>query len=145
MADELLWPARNVAQYAYCPRLFYYMQVEGIFLPSSDTEKGLAVHRRVDKPSAEKKPDQISETDPDRPQVIRSLVLTSKTLGLTATLDLAEVSGQVAVPVEYRKGRPKHVAMAPPSDNPYDPDDADTLWTVQFFGWARRSGNRPKT
>lgn len=42
--DESLWPARNVAEYAYCPRLFYYMQVEGIFVPSSDTEKGVAVH-----------------------------------------------------------------------------------------------------
>lgn len=43
--DESLWPARNVAEHAYCPRLFYYMQVEGIFVPSSDTEKGVAVHR----------------------------------------------------------------------------------------------------
>jgi len=48
--DESLWPARNVAEHAYCPRLFYFMQVEGIFVPSSDTEKGVAVHRRVDKP-----------------------------------------------------------------------------------------------
>jgi len=29
--DESLWPARNVAEYAYCPRLFYFMEVEGIF------------------------------------------------------------------------------------------------------------------
>lgn len=32
--DESLWPARNVAEYAYCPRLFYYMEVEGIHVPS---------------------------------------------------------------------------------------------------------------
>jgi len=121
--DESLWPARNVAEHAYCPRLFYYMQVEGIFIPSSDTEKGAAVHRRVDKPSAAE-PDHDEEApSPDRPKVVRSLVLTSKSLGLTATLDLAEISGQVAVPVEYRKGRPKRAAMAPPPDDPGQADE----------------------
>ena len=83
------------------PRLFYYMQVEGIFVPSSDTEKGAAVHRRVDKPSAALEKVDESEADPDRPRIVRSLALTSESLGLTATLDLAEISGQVAVPVEY--------------------------------------------
>lgn len=34
--DESLWPARNVAEFAYCPRLFYLMEVEGIHLPSDD-------------------------------------------------------------------------------------------------------------
>ncbi|GAB4304296.1 MAG: CRISPR-associated endonuclease Cas1 [Desulfuromonadia bacterium] len=115
--DESLWPARNVAEYAYCPRLFYYMQVEGIFVPSSDTEKGVAVHRRVDKPSAAQEKVDESEADPDRPKTVRSLALTSESLGLTATLDLAEISGQTAVPVEYRKGRPKHVAVGPPADD----------------------------
>jgi len=114
--DESLWPARNLAEYAYCPRLFYYMQVEGIFVPNSDTEKGVAVHRRVDKPSAALEKADAGEDDPERPKVVRSLVLTSETLGLTATLDLAEISGQTAVPVEYRKGRPKRVAGSPVDD-----------------------------
>lgn len=115
--DESLWPARNVAEHAYCPRLFYYMQVEGIFVPSSDTEKGVAVHRRVDKPSAAKGKVDESEGDTDRPKPVRSLALTSKLLCLTATLDLAEISGQVAVPVEYRKGRPKRVSTGSPPDD----------------------------
>ncbi len=115
--DESLWPARNVAEYAYCPRLFYYMQVEGIFVPSSDTEKGVAVHRRVDKPSASLEKVEVGEDDPERPKVVRSLALTSESLGLTATLDLAEISGQTAVPVEYRKGRPKHISMGPSADD----------------------------
>lgn len=122
--DESLWPARNVAEHAYCPRLFYYMQVEGIFVPSSDTEKGVAVHRRVDKPSAAHEKVDESETDPDRPKVVRSLALTSESLGLTATLDLAEISGQVAVPVEYRTGRPKRVSLGPPSDDPGEAEEA---------------------
>lgn len=105
--DESLWPARNIAEYAYCPRLFYYMQVEGTFLPSSDTEQGLAVHRRVDKPSAAPAPEDASAAERERPTVVRSLTLTSDTLRLTATLDLAEIAGIAAVPVEYRKGRSK--------------------------------------
>jgi len=116
--DESLWPARNVAEYAYCPRLFYFMEVEGIFLPSVDTEKGLAVHRRVDRPSAEPSYDDQEEADPAKPKSVRKLTLTSKALGLTATLDIAEISGKVAVPVEYRKGRPKRVRLAAPPDAP---------------------------
>lgn len=123
MPDEFLWPARNVAEHAYCPRLFYYMQVEGVFLPSSDTEKGVAVHRRVDKPSAASADGGDSQEDPERPKVVRSLALTSQTLGLTATLDLAEISGQVAVPVEYRKGRPKRTSLAPPEDDPGETEE----------------------
>lgn len=115
--DESLWPARNVAEYAYCPRLFFYMQVEGIFIPSSDTEKGLAVHRRVDKPGISLENADAGECDPERPKVVRSLALTSESFGLTATLDLAEISGQTAVPVEYRKGRPKRIVMEPSYDD----------------------------
>jgi CRISPR-associated protein Cas1 len=117
-----MWPCRGVAEHAYCPRLFYYMTVEGIFAPSADTEQGKGIHRRVDRPSATKpepsaKGDgdwrktteklEESESEPDRPRSVRSLALTSERLGLTATLDLAEMNGSVAVPVEYRKGRPR--------------------------------------
>jgi CRISPR-associated protein Cas1 len=102
--DIPLWPARNVAEFAYCPRLFYYMEVEGIHLCSDDTEEGQRIHRRADKPSrmrAEEKPDG------EAPQTVRSLTLTDSELQLTATLDLAEIDGLTAVPVEYRKGRPR--------------------------------------
>lgn len=128
-----MWPARGVAEHAYCPRLFYYMTVEGVFAPSADTEEGAGAHRRVDRPSmatpelatTEKrtraKPvEKLEETevDPARPKTIRSLVLTSEGLGLTATLDLAEVEGTTAVPVEYRKGRPRrHGQVAEAGDD----------------------------
>jgi CRISPR-associated protein Cas1 len=123
--DGVLWPCRGVAEHAYCPRLFYYMTVEGVFLPSADTEQGAGVHRRVDQPSAmtpqvdkaNQPGKQIQkleedENDPERPRSIRSLALTSQRLGLTATLDLAEIEGTRAIPVEYRKGRPRHDSLA---------------------------------
>jgi CRISPR-associated protein Cas1 len=123
-----MWPCRGVAEHAYCPRLFYYMAVEGVFLPSADTEAGAGVHRRVDRPSqappeqgqreganVEKLEEQ--ETDPDRPRAVRSLALSSERLGLTGTLDLAEIEGTRAVPVEYRRGRPRRSAqVVAPSD-----------------------------
>lgn len=109
MTDEYLWPARNVAEYAYCPRLFYLMEVEGVYLPSADTEQGLGVHRRVDRASVA----AASGEDPERPKSVRSLTLTSPRLSLTATLDLAEITGKTAIPVEYRKGRPKRVQGDP--------------------------------
>jgi CRISPR-associated protein Cas1 len=108
--NEPLWPARNVAEYAYCPRLFYFMEVEGIHLPSDDTEQGNRIHRRVDAPSSEATITDAEDSEVAKP--VRSLTLTSQRLGLTATLDLAELSGQTAVPVEYRKGRPRHASLS---------------------------------
>ncbi|MFA7237442.1 MAG: Dna2/Cas4 domain-containing protein [Phycisphaeraceae bacterium] len=113
--DEYIWPARNVAEYAYCPRLFYLMEVEGIHLPSADTEAGNAVHRRVDRASAE-------PADDGKPRSVRSMTLTDSKLGVTATLDLAEIEGNTAVRVEYRKGRPHRVTLAPPPDDPGEAD-----------------------
>ncbi len=109
--DECLWPARNVAEYAYCPRLFYLMEVEGIHLPSEDTEQGNRVHKRVDSPSSEAVLEKAT-AGAASPASVRSLTLTSARLGLTATLDLAELSGTAAVPVEYRKGRSRRADAA---------------------------------
>jgi CRISPR-associated protein Cas1 len=89
------------------------MEVEGLFAPSVDTEKGNQVHRRVHKPSQDD-----AETDDsavEHPRSVRSLALTSTTLGLTATLDLAEIEGTRAVPIEYRKGRPPEASNSPMS------------------------------
>jgi len=120
VSEDSLWPARNVAEHAYCPRLFYYMQVEGVFLPSADTEKGLAVHSNVDRPSAALQPP--SDEDDQRPRSVRSLTLSDEALALTAVLDLAEIDGMRAVPVEYRKGRPFRAKFTRDDD-----EDDDTL------------------
>jgi len=98
--DTRLWPARNVGEHAYCPRLFYLMEVEGLHRHSVDTLGGLAVHKNVDKPTLVKK---VSEESTEA----RSLVLTSQELGITATLDMALLDGPNARPVEYRKGAPR--------------------------------------
>ncbi|HRP61796.1 MAG TPA: CRISPR-associated endonuclease Cas1 [Phycisphaerales bacterium] len=133
--DEGLWPCRSVAEFAYCPRLFYYMAVEGVFVPSHDTEEGARVHKRVDRPSnAPKSVAALSDEDddPERPRSIRSFSLTSERLGLTAKLDLAEIRGRSALPIEYRKGRPKRSsAVREPIDDMMEeqlPPDRPEPW-----------------
>lgn len=42
-------PSRMLNEFIYCPRLFYYMYVEGIFVENADTERGSALHVKVDK------------------------------------------------------------------------------------------------
>jgi CRISPR-associated protein Cas1 len=46
-AQDLL-PARMLNEFVYCPRLFYYEHVEGVFLHSADTKRGASEHTRVD-------------------------------------------------------------------------------------------------
>jgi len=41
-------PARMLNEFVYCPRLFYYEFVEGVFVESVDTLRGEAIHKRVD-------------------------------------------------------------------------------------------------
>lgn len=126
---ESLWGTRAVAEYAYCPRLFYYMEVEGVFAPSADTERGIALHRRVDKPSGARDPTDEERGDSERPKAVRSLALTSDKLSLTATLDLVEFSGARAIPIEYRKGRPRRVV----ADSFCDGDDEIERATVEAW------------
>ena len=114
MTDEYLWPARNIAEYAYCPRLFYLMEVEGVHLPNVETEEGKFVHRKVDKKSEMPVQDEEEE---EKPKSVRSLTLTNRDLRLTATLDLAEINGNTAIPVEYRRGRAKRKSITDNNDD----------------------------
>ena len=44
-------PARMINEFVYCPRLFYYEHVEGVFLNNADTIRGSQGHKRVDQGS----------------------------------------------------------------------------------------------
>lgn len=44
-----LMQARMMNEFIYCPRLFYYEAVEGVFLHNADTERGAALHEKVDR------------------------------------------------------------------------------------------------
>lgn len=47
IGNEII-PARMLNEFVYCPRLFYYEFVEGVFVDNADTVRGKSLHRRVD-------------------------------------------------------------------------------------------------
>jgi CRISPR-associated protein Cas1 len=106
---ELL-PARMLNEFVYCPRLFFYEWVEGVFRGNTDTAEGAAVHSRVDtEPGALPPPSRLDEAGIRA----RSIELSSDRLGLIAKMDLVEsIPGEEptdparARPVDYKRGRP---------------------------------------
>jgi CRISPR-associated protein Cas1 len=117
-----LLPVRMLNEYAYCPRLFHLMHVEGRWADNVYTVQGRNVHRRADRmdhvlPNPDNsKPDDQAESERDngqnsdaeveeRPKITRSVVLGSASLGLTGKLDLVSTADDEAVPVETKRGR----------------------------------------
>lgn len=110
-------PARMLNEFVYCPRLFYYEFVEGVFVESADTLRGAAIHQRVDngsgalpaaKRAARKSAEDAAASNgrqgiapaaaPDAPdagappEIIhsRSVQMGSDRLGVLAKMDLVE-------------------------------------------------------
>lgn len=125
---EAIIPARMINEFVYCPRLFYYEFVEGVFRHNPDTRHGAAIHQRVDAgngampaagaaPKRGRRKDGAVTTVDEVPEVIhsRSVSLGSDRLGVSAKLDLVEIRtagdglfGPMAVsPVDYKAGRPR--------------------------------------
>ncbi|MGB9610634.1 MAG: CRISPR-associated endonuclease Cas4g/Cas1g [Bryobacteraceae bacterium] len=96
-------PARMVNEYAYCPRLFFYEWVEGIFVESADTIEGKQQHRRVDREGTPMAPGGEAEGE----WKTRSVTLSSERHRLIARIDLIEGDGRRVTPVDYKHGRPR--------------------------------------
>ena len=107
---ELL-PARMVNEFAYCPRLFFYEWVEGVFVHNADTREGAWRHERVD--AREDALPPAEALAPDAPVTARSVSLSDDALGVTATIDLVEAADGLACPVDYKKGRPRETEDGP--------------------------------
>lgn len=114
LADpQPLIPARMINELAYCPRLFALEWLHDEWADNHHTIEGRAVHRRVDAPTrrgllpVDETAEESSEAcDSDTaPRVVRSVSLSDPELGLIARIDLCEQSGQVVVPVDYKKGK----------------------------------------
>src|SRR4051812_23522285 len=101
-------PARMVNEYAYCPRLFFYEWVEGLFAESVDTVEGSIQHRRVDaKTTALPAATEMEGEGPSQSIHSRSVQLSSERLRVIAKMDLVEVEDGVVTPVDYKHGRPR--------------------------------------
>jgi CRISPR-associated protein Cas1 len=100
-----------VNEFVYCPRLFFYEWVEGVFTHNADTVEGAWRHERVDArddslPAAEALGD-------DEVVKARSVSLTSDTHGLTAKIDMVQAADGLVVPVDYKKGHPRETEDGP--------------------------------
>lgn len=103
-----LLPARMLNEFTYCPRLGYLEWVQGEWADNLDTTDGEFVHRRVDEP--DRRP--VTAPTEDGKEAVapaelhaRSLRLESAELGLVAVVDIVEVEGNTATPVDYKKGK----------------------------------------
>lgn len=155
-AADLL-PARMLNEFVYCPRLFYYEHVEGIFLHSADTRRGAVEHSKVDsgsgalpkakavtkKDTADELPAGNSENagDAGKPadegpaatEVIhaRTVMLGSETLGVVAKLDLVEATVEAPASGDAATAAPTVRGVVPveyKSGAPREGTDGRELW-----------------
>lgn len=125
-----LIPARMLNEFAYCPRLAYLEWVQGEFADNLETIQGRFGHRRVDRPDRQELPEpdktphdredaegpasdagadsegEAAKLAPDvEPIHARSVMLSAPGEGLIAKIDLIDLEGGAAVPVDYKRGR----------------------------------------
>jgi CRISPR-associated protein Cas1 len=98
-------PARMLNEYVYCPRLFYYEWVDGVFAHNRETVEGAIRHAKVDAGNGELTP--ASEISPEETIHSRSVTLSSDTHRLIAKLDLIEAENGCLIPVDYKRGAPR--------------------------------------
>lgn len=118
-------------QYAYCPRRMHLMHVDGRMAHNAYTEEGAWIHRRVDAAD-----DPLPTAGGDEPPaVIRSVSLGSERLGLSAKLDLCELSpGEPQPPGEGNGLFPPAPAATAPTAIPVEtkrgsvPDNPERSW-----------------
>jgi CRISP-associated protein Cas1 len=98
-------PARMLNEFVYCPRLFYYEWVEGVFAQNRETVEGSLRHAKLDGRQDELIPaDELAQDDRLHS---RSVSLSSEAYRLIATIDLVEADGGSVTPVDYKRGAPR--------------------------------------
>ncbi len=122
-----LIPVRMVNEFVYCPRLAYLEFCQGEWAENLHTMQGTFGHRRVDQPTKKEFPkskEQQKDTAEDEQTDeefekfhARSLMLSAPNEGIIAKLDLLELEGNEATPVDYKKGSAPDIP-----EGAYDPE-----------------------
>ncbi|MGH9200178.1 MAG: CRISPR-associated endonuclease Cas4g/Cas1g [Vicinamibacterales bacterium] len=103
-------PARMLNEFVYCPRLFFYEWVDGVFRHSSDTVDGAQKHERGDEREDELPPHEELEGARFK---ARGITLSSETHRLIAKLDVLEADNGRVTPVDYKRGAPRDTESGP--------------------------------
>ncbi len=103
-------PARMLNEFVYCPRLFFYEWVDGVFRHSSDTVEGAQRHERGEDRDESLPPAEDLEGETFK---TRGITLSSQSLGLIAKLDLIEAADGKVTPVDYKRGAPRETDGGP--------------------------------
>jgi CRISPR-associated protein Cas1 len=98
-------PARMLNEFVYCPRLFYYEWVEGVFAHNRETVEGSLRHAALDERQDALSP--ANELAEDERLHSRSVTLSSDAHGLIAKIDLVDAADGVVTPVDYKRGSPR--------------------------------------
>jgi CRISPR-associated protein Cas1 len=102
-------PARMLNEFVYCPRLFFYEWVDGVFAHSADTIEGALRHDKLGNT-----PEALPAAGEDGERIhARSVTLTSDAHGLIATLDLVDGDAESVSPVDYKRGGPRDGESGP--------------------------------
>jgi CRISPR-associated exonuclease Cas4 len=89
-------PISMLNQYLYCPRRFWYMYVQGEMDVNAVVLEGVYQHERAHAHGRERE---------GSAEALRRIYVFSDRLGLAGFVDLIEVEGGQAMPVEYKHGR----------------------------------------
>ena len=114
-----LIPARMLNEFSYCRRLGYLEFVHAEWEDNFETKNGTFGHRVVDKPDKKHIPNPQQDTPNSSPTSAadpesdtsstnlhaRSILLSAPNEGLIAKLDLMELDGKQATPVDYKRGK----------------------------------------
>ena len=110
--DSTLITARMAMEYAYCPRLFYLIYVDGRWEDNYYTEHGHVVHECTDNErNGLPEPIDYYESNDEAPIITKSAMLQSEALGICAKPDIIETKGNIAILVEIKRGRVPDVPL----------------------------------
>ena len=98
--EDALIPLSALQHHLFCPRQCALIHVEQQWAEDGATAEGRILHERVDAGQGETRPGV---------RVARGVALRSFTLGVSGRADAVEFHGRppVALPVEYKRGKPK--------------------------------------
>jgi CRISPR-associated protein Cas1 len=99
-----LLPVRMLNEYVYCPRLFFYEWVEGVFTESVDTVRGSLRHEKLERRN-DALPSPESAAAQERIHS-RSVTLSSEKHRIISKMDLIEGQDGRVTPVDYKIGSP---------------------------------------